>query len=72
MDILSTIANDPNVSPAFRAAIDPTKGQVAAWYSLQAAIAAKARTDELKRDKQDQDRRERVLGDAWAEQFAKE
>lgn len=67
MNILSVIANDPNVSPAFRAAIEPepTKRQVAAWYTLQAAIAARERTDDLKREKQDQDYRERVLGDAW-------
>lgn len=54
MNILDAIANDPNVSPAFAAAIRPTKAPALTAYERA----------ELKRDKEDQDHRERVLGDA--------
>jgi hypothetical protein len=68
MNIIDMIATDPNVSPNFRAAIAPTKAQTAAWYQFQAALSEHERA-ELKRDKEDQDHRERLLGDAFAERM---
>ncbi|MEQ1692330.1 MAG: hypothetical protein ABMA00_13650 [Gemmatimonas sp.] len=69
--------NDPNVSPAFAAAIRPTpspwhrinsveagdKPGVATWRCVRFRTAPEEAAA-LKRDKEDQDHRERVLGDA--------